>query len=245
MSDASQPYGLVAEFTTAADTLHAAEKVRDAGFTRCPQGDLPHLDFVLAHVGADVIDGADPLHCLIHVRPIAHVAGDDLLCAGGNDRRGLRGAMNQRPDCLSAGTERPAHGSACLAGGPGDQAARVGQESALARGHEKSGDAITADAGQGQPAMAELPRQPGDGQGRRPGNLAHQVDLSLDTFAANRVKSLRVYATMGRYDFVAFFEAEDQNVAFRIASQISAKGILETETWPVMPFEEFSNLIEK
>jgi hypothetical protein len=34
MSDAGKPYGLVAEFTTAADTLHAAEQVRDAGFTR-------------------------------------------------------------------------------------------------------------------------------------------------------------------------------------------------------------------
>jgi len=31
---ASLPYGLVAEFETAADVLHAAEKVRDAGFRR-------------------------------------------------------------------------------------------------------------------------------------------------------------------------------------------------------------------
>ncbi len=31
---ASQPYGLLAEFTTAADILHAAEKVRAAGFQR-------------------------------------------------------------------------------------------------------------------------------------------------------------------------------------------------------------------
>ena len=29
-----QPYGIVAEFETAADVLHAAEKVRDAGFRR-------------------------------------------------------------------------------------------------------------------------------------------------------------------------------------------------------------------
>ena len=34
MADAGKPYGLVAEFTTAADTLRAAEKVRDAGFRR-------------------------------------------------------------------------------------------------------------------------------------------------------------------------------------------------------------------
>ena len=34
MPDAGKPYGLVAEFTTAADTLRAAETVRDAGFTK-------------------------------------------------------------------------------------------------------------------------------------------------------------------------------------------------------------------
>jgi len=74
-------------------------------------------------------------------------------------------------------------------------------------------------------------------------DLAHQIDLSLDLFTANKVKNLRVFATMGRYDFVAMFDAEDQNVAFRAASQINAKGVLETETWPVIPFEEFSELL--
>ncbi len=35
MSDpTSQPYGVIAEFDTPADLLHAAEKVREAGFTR-------------------------------------------------------------------------------------------------------------------------------------------------------------------------------------------------------------------
>ena len=34
MKSESHPYGLLAEFTTAADILHAAEKVRDAGFRR-------------------------------------------------------------------------------------------------------------------------------------------------------------------------------------------------------------------
>ncbi len=33
MTESGKPYGLVAEFATAADTLHAAERVRDAGFT--------------------------------------------------------------------------------------------------------------------------------------------------------------------------------------------------------------------
>ncbi len=34
MSAISQPYGLLAEFETPADLMHAAEKVRDAGFRR-------------------------------------------------------------------------------------------------------------------------------------------------------------------------------------------------------------------
>jgi hypothetical protein len=34
MSEQNTAYGIIAEFTTPADTMHAAEKVRDAGFTR-------------------------------------------------------------------------------------------------------------------------------------------------------------------------------------------------------------------
>jgi Protein of unknown function (DUF3341) len=34
MNGTSKPYGMIAEFTTAADVLHAAQKVRDAGCTR-------------------------------------------------------------------------------------------------------------------------------------------------------------------------------------------------------------------
>ena len=76
-------------------------------------------------------------------------------------------------------------------------------------------------------------------------DLSHQIDLSLDLFHEGGVNNLQVFATMGRYDIVAFFDAEDQNVAFKVASQINARGILETETWPVIPFEDFSNLIAR
>jgi hypothetical protein len=34
MSDNTQAYGLLAEFTTPADAMHAAEKIRDAGYSR-------------------------------------------------------------------------------------------------------------------------------------------------------------------------------------------------------------------
>jgi len=44
--------------------------------------------------------------------------------------------------------------------------------------------------------------------------------------------------------FLAVFEALDQNIAFKVASEINALAILETETWPVIPFEDFSQLIK-
>jgi hypothetical protein len=34
MNGGSKPYGVIAEFTNAADIMHAAEKVRDSGYTR-------------------------------------------------------------------------------------------------------------------------------------------------------------------------------------------------------------------
>lgn len=74
-------------------------------------------------------------------------------------------------------------------------------------------------------------------------DMANQISISLEAFAENEVKVQGLYATLGRYDCLAIFEAEDQTVAFRIASQINARGILETETWPVIPFEDFSRLL--
>lgn len=74
-------------------------------------------------------------------------------------------------------------------------------------------------------------------------DLTHQIDLSLDIFASNKVTDLRVFATMGRYDIVAMFDVENQAAAFRIASQIHSRGILDTETWPVIPFEDFSDML--
>jgi uncharacterized protein with GYD domain len=74
-------------------------------------------------------------------------------------------------------------------------------------------------------------------------NLSHQINDSLDVFTRNNVKVLNLYATLGRYDLLAMFDATDQAMAFKVASEINTKGILETETWPVIPYEEFSQLI--
>ena len=73
-------------------------------------------------------------------------------------------------------------------------------------------------------------------------DLTHQIDESLDCFSKGATKVIDIYATLGRYDYVIVFESPDQTEAFRVASAINAKGVLETETWPVIPYEDFSQL---
>ena len=75
-------------------------------------------------------------------------------------------------------------------------------------------------------------------------DVSHQVSDSLDVFKQQGVKLINLYATLGRYDFLAIFDAPEQTIAFKLASNINAKGILETETWPVIPYEDFSRLIK-
>ncbi|MGD8922333.1 MAG: GYD domain-containing protein [Candidatus Zixiibacteriota bacterium] len=75
------------------------------------------------------------------------------------------------------------------------------------------------------------------------GDLQNKINESFEVFTHNKVKVEKLYATLGRYDYLAAFEAKDQSVAFRIASQINNLGVLETETWPVIPYDEFSEYL--
>jgi len=74
-------------------------------------------------------------------------------------------------------------------------------------------------------------------------DLSNQVNDSLEIFTLNNVKVTHLYATLGRYDYLAIFDAVDQTLAFRVASAINSKGILETETWPVISYEDFLKLL--
>lgn len=74
-------------------------------------------------------------------------------------------------------------------------------------------------------------------------DLSHQINASLDIFSKNNVKVDNLFATLGRYDYIALFDADDQTTAFRVASEINSRGVLETETWPVISYEDFSRLI--
>jgi len=75
-------------------------------------------------------------------------------------------------------------------------------------------------------------------------DLSHHVNSSLEIFTKHNVKVSNLFATLGRYDFLAVFEAVDQVIAFKVASEINTQGVLDTETWPVIPYEDFSQLIK-
>lgn len=74
-------------------------------------------------------------------------------------------------------------------------------------------------------------------------DLSNQVNESLNVFAEHSVTIRNLFATLGRYDYVAIFEADDQTIAFRVANLINSKGILQTETWPVIDYDDFSKII--
>jgi len=74
-------------------------------------------------------------------------------------------------------------------------------------------------------------------------DLQAQVNKSLDFFNVHGAKVKEIFATLGRYDYLALFEADDQSIAFKVASEINNQGILETETWPVVPYDDFSRLL--
>ena len=74
-------------------------------------------------------------------------------------------------------------------------------------------------------------------------DLAHYVNDSLKVYADHKLKVIEVFATLGRFDYIAHLEADDQAVVFKAAAKINALGILETETWPVIPYDDFSEII--
>lgn len=75
-------------------------------------------------------------------------------------------------------------------------------------------------------------------------NISHHVNESLSCFKNNNIKIINLFATLGRFDYIAFFEAGDQTLAFKVAAEINGLGILDTETWPVVPFEDFAQLLK-
>jgi hypothetical protein len=93
--------------------------------TRSPEDNPRAGELVGAHIGADVIDGTDRNTAwgqrVLQDRRIPHVARDNIVRPGVYSRRGLLRTVNQRPDGLSSGAERPDYSPARLAGSTSHQ----------------------------------------------------------------------------------------------------------------------------
>lgn len=74
-------------------------------------------------------------------------------------------------------------------------------------------------------------------------DITHQVDKSLEIFSQHNIKVKSLFATLGRYDYLVLFDAVEQTEAFKVAAEINSKGVLRTETWPLIPYEDFSQLV--
>ena len=74
-------------------------------------------------------------------------------------------------------------------------------------------------------------------------DITHQVDKSLQVFSDHELKVESLFATLGRYDYLVLFEAVEQSDAFKVAAEINSRGALRTETWPLIPYEDFSQLV--
>ena len=70
------------------------------------------------------------------------------------------------------------------------------------------------------------------------------INESLEVFSQESVTVNELFATLGRFDFIVKFETENQQLVFKIASEINKLGILDTETWPVIPFNDFSEILD-
>lgn len=75
-------------------------------------------------------------------------------------------------------------------------------------------------------------------------SLSHQINESIEILAKHEIHVDKLLATLGRFDFLAVFESDDQSKVFKAAAAINNLGILDTETWPVIPFEEFTSILE-
>lgn len=74
-------------------------------------------------------------------------------------------------------------------------------------------------------------------------DVTHQVEESLAVFSEHDITVEKLFATLGRYDYLVLFEAADQTEAFKVAAEINGRGTVDTETWPLMPYEDFSKIV--
>ena len=59
------------------------------------------------------------------------------------------------------------------------------------------------------------------------------------------VKIIDQYALLGQYDFVNIIEAPNNEIAARVAIELSARGTIQTLTLAAMPLDEFIDHLKK
>jgi len=59
------------------------------------------------------------------------------------------------------------------------------------------------------------------------------------------VRWLAHYALLGPYDFMDIYEASDEEAAAKVSMITRASGALIAETWPAMPWNRFTELVQK
>lgn len=68
--------------------------------------------------------------------------------------------------------------------------------------------------------------------------IGRQVEEAIRTQCPD-VRWIGSYAVLGPCDYLDIFEAADAQMAGRVAVLVRSFGHASTETWPVLPYEEF------
>ncbi len=76
------------------------------------------------------------------------------------------------------------------------------------------------------------------------GKFTEHVAEARKILEANNAKLVQIYATLGRYDFVAIIEAPDEKAAMTASALIASQGTFRAETLPAVPLEEFKKTVE-
>ena len=74
--------------------------------------------------------------------------------------------------------------------------------------------------------------------------FSEQVAEAKKILEANNARFIEVYATLGRYDFVAIIDAPDEKAIAKVSALIASQGNFRAETLPAVPLEEFTKAIE-
>ena len=58
------------------------------------------------------------------------------------------------------------------------------------------------------------------------------------------IKWLHHYAILGPFDFMDIYEADDEEEAAKVAMITMANGAVEAETWPLITYNKYLNLLK-